>query len=280
MSVGRPAVETAIVDEALLSKLTAEVAAAAVATLAGACNVRIKADRSPVTDADERSQAILLQAMARLMPGVAVVSEEMAVRPSRLGDVFVLIDPLDGTKEFVAGSSEYTVNLAIVHDGEPVAGIVAVPAEGLIYRGRARQGAERLAMSFSGGIPNLAAAQPIRIRNAPRDGIVAAVSRSHLDSATAALLDQLHVAHRVACGSALKFCRVAEGIADIYPRLAPTCEWDVAAGHALVTAAGGTITLPGGGTLRYGDAASDFRIPAFIAWGDRTGVLDAASLSA
>jgi 3'(2'), 5'-bisphosphate nucleotidase len=280
MSVGRPAVETAIVDEALFSKLTAEVAAAAVATLAGACNVRIKADRSPVTDADERSQAILLQAMARLMPGVAVVSEEMAVRPSRLGDVFVLIDPLDGTKEFVAGSSEYTVNLAIVRDGEPVAGIVAVPAEGLIYRGRARQGAERLAMSFSGAIPNLAAAQPIRIRNAPRGGIVAAVSRSHLDSATVALLDQLHVGHRVACGSALKFCRVAEGIADIYPRLAPTCEWDVAAGHALVTAAGGTMTLPGGGMLRYGDAASDFRIPAFIAWGDRTGVLDAASLSA
>ena len=280
MSVGRPAVETAIVDEALLSKLTAEVAAAAAATLAGACNVRIKADRSPVTDADERSQAILLQAMARLMPGVAVVSEEMAIWPSRLGDVFALIDPLDGTKEFVAGSSEYTVNLAIVQDGEPVVGIVAVPAEGLIYRGRARQGAERLAMSFSGGIPNLAAAQPIRIRNAPRDGIVAAVSRSHLDSTTVALLDRLHVAHRVACGSALKFCRVAEGIADIYPRLAPTCEWDVAAGHALVTAAGGTTTLPGGGMLRYGDAASDFRIPAFIAWGDRTGVLDAASLSA
>jgi 3'(2'), 5'-bisphosphate nucleotidase len=280
MSVGRPAVETAIVDEALFSKLTAEVAAAAVATLAGACNVRIKADRSPVTDADERSQAILLQAVARLMPGVAVVSEEMAVRPSRLGDIFVLIDPLDGTKEFVAGSSEYTVNLAIVQDGEPVAGIVAVPAEGLIYRGRARQGAERLAMSFSGAIPNLAAAQPIRIRNAPRGGIVAAVSRSHLDSATVALLDQLHVGYRVACGSALKFCRVAEGVADIYPRLAPTCEWDVAAGHALVTAAGGTMTLPGGGMLRYGDAASDFRIPAFIAWGDRTGVLDAASVSA
>jgi 3'(2'), 5'-bisphosphate nucleotidase len=280
MSVGRPAVETAIVDEALLSKLTAEVAAAAVATLAGACNVRIKADRSLVCDADERSQAILLQAMARLMPGVAVVSEEMAIRPSRLGDVFVLIDPLDGTKEFVAGSSEYTVNLAIVQDGEPVVGIVAVPAERLIYRGRARQGAERLAMSFSGGILNLAAAQSIRIRNAPQDGIVAAVSRSHLDSATVALLDQLHVGHRVACGSALKFCRVAEGIADMYPRLAPTCEWDVAAGHALVTAAGGTMTLPEGGTLRYGDAASDFRIPAFIAWGDRTGVLDAASLNA
>ena len=95
----------------------------------------LKADRSPVTDADERSQAILLEAAARLLPGVAVVSEEMASRPSRLGDVFVLIDPLDGTKEYVAGSSEYTVNLAIVRRGAPVAGFVAVPAEGLIYRG-------------------------------------------------------------------------------------------------------------------------------------------------
>jgi 3'(2'), 5'-bisphosphate nucleotidase len=279
--VGRPHSDQAIVDEALMAQLTAEVAAAAAATLAVArkgVSVRIKADQSPVTDADERSQAILLQAMARLMPGVAVVSEEMAVQPSRLGDVFALIDPLDGTKEFVAGSSEYTVNLAIVQDGEPVVGIVAVPAEGLIYRGRARQGAERLAMSRAGAIADAAAARPIRIRSAPRGGVVAAVSRSHLESATVELLDRLHVKERVPCGSALKFCRVAEGIADIYPRLATTCEWDVAAGHALVTAAGGTVTRPDGRALRYGDVARDFRIPAFIAWGDRTGVLDAAAL--
>jgi 3'(2'), 5'-bisphosphate nucleotidase len=277
VSASRPPGGQAIVDEALLAKLTAEVAVAAAATLAAARIVRIKDDRTPVTDADERSHAILLQAMAKLMPGVAVVSEEMTTRPSRLGDVFALIDPLDGTKEFVAGSSEYTVNLAIIQDGEPVAGIVAVPAEGLIYRGRARQSAERLTMSRSGIIPEPAAVQPIKIRSAPGDGVVAVVSRSHLDSATVALLDRLHVRHRMACGSALKFCRVAEGIADIYPRLATTCEWDVAAGHALVAAAGGTVTLPGGGMLRYGDTASDFRIPAFIAWGDRTGVLAAAS---
>src|SRR5215831_15414256 len=136
----------AIVDEVLLARLSAEVAAAAAATLASARTVRIKPDRTPVTDADERSQDILLKAMARLMPGIAVVSEELAIRPSRLGDVFALIDPLDGTKEFVAGSSEYTVNLAIMRHREPVVGIVAVPAEGLIYRGTWK-GAERLAMS-------------------------------------------------------------------------------------------------------------------------------------
>ena len=278
--MGRPLNDQPIVDDALLTKLTAAVAEAAGTALATAYNVRIKADQSPVTDADERSEAILLQAMAELMPGVAVVSEERTHRPSQLGDIFALIDPLDGTKEFVAGLSEYTVNLAIIQDGEPVVGIVAVPAEGIIYRGRARRGAERLTMSHGGANLNLAAAQPIKTRCAPRDGIVAAVSRSHLDCATVALLDRLHVEHRMVCGSALKFCRIAEGIADIYPRLTTTCEWDVAAGHALVVAAGGTVTRPGGDMLRYGDAASDFRIPAFIAWGDRASVVDAASLYA
>ena len=277
--MGRLRGNQAIVDEALLGQLTAAAAVAAAATLAVARagpSVRIKADQSPVTDADERSQAILLQAMARLMPGVAVVSEEADIQPPRLGDVFALIDPLDGTKEYVSGSPEYTVNLAIVQDGVPVAGIVAVPAEGLIYRGRAGFGAERLAMSRDGMIADPAAAQRIKVRTAPRC-IVAAVSRSHLDAATVTLLDRLHIRHRVACGSALKFCRVAEGLADIYPRLATTCEWDVAAGHALVAAAGGTVTLPGGEPLQYGAAASDFRVPAFIAWGDRTAILDAAT---
>jgi len=274
--MGRAPGGQAIVDEALLAKLSAEVAAAAAATLAATRNVRIKADRTPVTDADELSQDILLDAMARLMPGVAVVSEEMATRPSRLGDVFVLIDPLDGTKEFAAGSNEYTVNLAIIQDREPVAGIVAVPAGGFIYRGRVRHGAERLTMPRGGDGPGTAAAHPIRVRTPPPSGVVAAVSRSHLDSATIALLDRLHIGNRIACGSALKFCRIAEGAADIYPRLASTCEWDVAAGHALVAAAGGSVTLPDGGALRYGETNSDFRVPAFIAWGDRVRVLAAA----
>jgi len=277
--MGRSPGDQAIVDEVLLTKLTAEVAAAAAATRGAARNVRIKADGSPVTDADERSQAILLAAVERLMPGIAVVSEELAIRPSRLGNVFAVIDPLDGTKEFVAGSNEYTVNLAIIQGGEPVVGIVAAPAKGLIYRGSTMKGAERLAMTH-GGIPDLTEAHPITIRKASPDGIVAAVSRSHLDCATVALLDRLYVRQRVACGSALKFCRVAEGSADIYPRLAMTCEWDVAAGHALVVAAGGMVTQPEGGTLRYGDAAGDFRVPAFVAWGDRIGVLKAASLHA
>jgi 3'(2'), 5'-bisphosphate nucleotidase len=272
--MSRPLGDHPTVDDVLWAKLTAAVAAAAAATLDAPRTVRMKADQTPVTDADERSQALLLEALTQLLPGISVVSEEMAVRPSHPGDVFVLVDPLDGTREFVFGSGEYTVNLAIVSDRVPVAGIVAVPAAGLIYRGRVRHGAERLVWPQGNAAPE--ASQPVQARAAPRDGVIATVSRSHLDPATVELLERLRIRKRILCGSALKFCRIAEGAADIYPRLAPTREWDVAAGHALVAAAGGTVTLPDGGPLLYGDAASDFRVPAFIAWGDRTSVRDAA----
>jgi 3'(2'), 5'-bisphosphate nucleotidase len=270
-------VEPAIVDSALFMALTRATARAAAATIEGRANVQVrtKADRSPVTDADERSQEILLRAVSRLLPGIPVVSEEMANQPSNLGDVFVCIDPLDGTKEFIAGSPEYTVNLAILRKGAPTAGIVAVPATGLIYRGIVGQGAERLEVRPDGEIAPEAGILPIRCRTARPGSLVAAISRSHLDSATTALLDHLGVATRMPCGSALKFCRIAEGAADIYPRLATTCEWDVAAGHALVEAAGGSVTTPDGGFMRYGDAGGDFRIPAFIAWGDRSGIVGA-----
>ena len=269
--MGQPQGDQLILDDVLWANLCAEVATAAAATLDAPRTARIKADRTPVTAADERSQALLLEALTRLLPGVVVVSEELAVRPSRLGDVFVLIDPLDGTREFIGGSGEYTVNLAIIRDRLPVAGIVAVPAKGLIYRGRVCHGAERLMMSRGSNVPRVS--WPVRVRTPPPDRVVATVSRSHLDPGTVALLDRLHIRNRVPCGSALKFCRIAEGAADIYPRLAPTREWDVAAGHALLAAAGGAVTRPDGGTLLYGDTTGDFHIPAFIAWGDRTGAL-------
>lgn len=262
------------VDPALLAALTRATARAAVATveLRGEFQVRTKSDRSPVTDADERSQAILLDAVFRLLPGIPVVSEEMSARPTALGDIFICIDPLDGTKEFIAGSNEYTVNLAIVRRGLPAVGIVAAPAYGLIYRGIVGDRAERLQMTPDGEIAPETSSQSIRCRRAGRGSLVAAVSRSHLDPATTALLDRLNVTARLPCGSALKFCRVAEGTVDLYPRLATTCEWDVAAGHALVVAAGGTVTAPNGEALRYGAVDNDFRIPAFIVWGDYSGI--------
>ena len=257
-------------DRALVEGLTEAVAAAAVAILRigrGALDIRTKADASPVTGADEHSQAMLVAAASRLMPDVDIVAEEMARLPAQPGDPFVLIDPLDGTKEYVAGSGEYTVNLAVVRAGRPVAGFIAVPAAGLLYRGIVGFGADRLGIRPDGG---LADPVPIRIREAPVGGLVATVSRSHLDPATVALLERIGVTTRLPCGSALKFCRIAEGAADLYPRLATTCEWDVAAGHALVEAAGGAVTSPSGAPLHYGNGAARYRVPSFIAWGDHS----------
>jgi 3'(2'), 5'-bisphosphate nucleotidase len=261
------------IDASLVEGLTDLVANAAAAILAiapAALDTRLKADASPVTAADEAADAVIARGLARLLPGTPVVSEESRDRPSALGETFVLVDPLDGTKEFVAGVGEYTVNLAIVAAGEPIAGFVAAPALGLIYRGIVGRGAERLHLDRT------AAPVAIRCRPAPASGLVAAASRSHFTAATAAFLDRAGVTSRISCGSSLKFCRLAEGAIDVYPRLSEISEWDIAAGHALVTAAGGLVTTPEGAPLRYGKTAQDFNVPGFIAWGDPTRRIDAA----
>jgi 3'(2'), 5'-bisphosphate nucleotidase len=253
-----------------LTGLVARAAAAILAIAPGALDTRLKADRSPVTAADEAADAVIAQGLARILPGLPVVSEESRAPDLAPGASFALVDPLDGTKEFVAGRGEYTVNLAIVAAGEPIAGFIAAPALGLLYRGIVGRGAERL------GLDPAIAPVAIRCRRAPAGGLVAAVSRSHLDAATLAFLDRLGVAQRITCGSALKLCRVAEGAADVYPRLAPTSEWDTAAGHAIVAAAGGMVTTPSGAPLPYGRAQQDFKIPGFVAWGDATRRIDAS----
>jgi 3'(2'), 5'-bisphosphate nucleotidase len=233
---------------------------------------RLKADHTPVTAADEAADRVIAQGLVRILPGITVVSEESCDRSVALGDTFALVDPLDGTKEFVAGRGEYTVNLALVTDGEPIAGFIAAPALGLIYRGIVGRGAERL------GLDPTDAPVAIRARRAPADGLVAAVSRSHLDADSEAFLARLAIRERITSGSALKLCRIAEGMADVYPRLSPTSEWDTAAGHAIVAAAGGTVTTPSGAPLRYGRAQEDFKIPGFVAWGDPTQRVDARAV--
>jgi 3'(2'), 5'-bisphosphate nucleotidase len=261
------------IDAPLVDALTDLVARAAAAILAiapAALDTRFKADKSPVTAADEAADAVIAQGLARLLPGVPVVSEESRDRPAALGETFVLVDPLDGTKEFVAGVGEYTVNVAIVTAGEPIAGFVAAPALGFVWRGVVGRGAERL------GLDRTVAPAAIHCRPAPASGLVAAASRSHFTAATAAFLDRVGVTSRVSCGSSLKFCRLAEGAIDVYPRLSEISEWDIAAGHALVTAAGGVVTTPAGAPLRYGDAAHGFAVPGFIAWGDPSRRVDAA----
>jgi 3'(2'), 5'-bisphosphate nucleotidase len=255
-------------DRTLLDALTASVVRASAAILAiapGALATRNKADASPVTAADEASQAVLLADLARLLPALPVVSEEaVSERPAARGSDFILVDPLDGTREFVEGRPEYTVNVALVRDHTPVAGFVAAPALGLLWRGIVGHGAERL--RFTPDRDTAMEPTAIRARTAP-ERLVIALSRSHLDPDTAAVAEQLPIAERLICGSAVKFCRIAEGSADVYPRLSPTSEWDVAAGHAVIAAAGGTVTRPDGSALRYGKG-SDFLVPGFLAWGD------------
>jgi 3'(2'), 5'-bisphosphate nucleotidase len=249
----------------LIDPLTAigVAAAAAIKTAQAKADIRIKADGSPVTAADEAAESVIRDALARLAPVLPVVSEEQAARerPAIEGSSYFLVDPLDGTREFIAGSDEYTVNIALVDDGSPVLGVIVAPALGRIWRGIVGRGAERLA--FSTG--ELSTPQQIRTRQRPEGELVVTVSRSHLDKATQTYLDNLPHTRRIACGSSVKFCRLAEGAADHYPRLGPTRDWDVAAGHALLVAAGGSVIQPDGAALAYG--TPHLTIPAFLAWG-------------
>lgn len=238
-------------------------AAAAIRRARGTSDVRIKADGSPVTAADEAAEAVIRKGLERLAADLPIISEEHVEKekPAVESKSYFLVDPLDGTREFIAGRDEYTINIAIVTDGVPVLGVIAAPALGLIWRGAVGRGAERLKFSAQ----SAAAAQTIRTRSHPDGELVVMVSRSHLDARTEAYVAGLPQARCVKCGSSIKFCRLAEGSADLYPRLAPTHDWDVAAGHAIVTAAGGSVVDPDGTALRYGSPA--LRIPAFIAWG-------------
>ncbi len=250
---------------ALLADLTMTAARAAeVIRQCGAGSLHNKADGSPVTAADHAAEAVILRDLQRLAPDIPVVSEERWTDEQSRGtdfrsEVYFLVDPLDGTREFIAGRDEFTVNLALIAAGVPALGIIAAPAADLAWRGIVGQGAERMRLSDKG--------QPTAIRTRPRPAEpVVMVSRSHLDAGTKAYLAGVPHASAVSCGSSIKFCRIAEGTADLYPRLAPTHDWDVAAGHAIVMAAGGDVSAGDGSRLVYGTPKR--LIGDFIACGD------------
>jgi 3'(2'), 5'-bisphosphate nucleotidase len=226
--------------------------------------VTSKADGSPLTRADVAAEAAILETLARAAPHIPTVSEESAP-PAAVGDRFFLVDPLDGTKEFLARNGEFTVNVALVARGVPIAGIVFAPALDRLYAGALGRGAWRSSPS--------ARAPRVRIsaRRAPPSGLVAVASRSHADPATEVWLSDQPVAKRTSIGSSLKFCLLAEAAADVYPRFAPTMQWDTAAGDAVLRAAGGVTLGPDGAPLRYGPnaAGAGYLNPSFVAWGDR-----------
>jgi 3'(2'), 5'-bisphosphate nucleotidase len=246
-------------DAKLLDQLAdaaQEAAEAILAVVRRGFEVESKRDSSPVTEADRVAELIILAALARAAPGVPVIAEEevAAGRIPSHKDNYFLVDPLDGTKEFVRGGDDYTVNIGLIEGGVPRLGIVYAPATGRMHGGIVGQDAW---LDEGNG------RQPIRTR--PRGAEVTAVaSKSHLNQAT---IDYLEAAvgacGYLSIGSSLKFCIVAEGKADIYPRAAPTSEWDTAAGHAVLLAAGGLVDGPDGTPLRYGKHA--FLNRAFVA---------------
>ena len=227
---------------------------------------RTKADYSPVSDADEQAEEVILARLAAELPGVPVLAEERAAREGvgeTIGDVFLLVDPVDGTKEFIQRKGDFTVNIALICGGVPVAGAVFAPARGEMYTGGA--GATLITDFAPGAI--VRGGQTIRTRDYPAAGLTAITSSSHLDDRTKAFLAERKITQQIGIGSSLKFCWVAAGKADVYPRWGPTMEWDTAAGHAVLHAAGGRTIRPDGAAFTYGKGADGFRNGPFIAWG-------------
>jgi 3'(2'), 5'-bisphosphate nucleotidase len=230
--------------------------------------VKDKADASPVTVADEAAEKIILADLAMIAPGVPVVAEEAAAagKVPVIAERFFLVDPLDGTREFVSRRDEFTVNVALIENGAPVLGVVFAPARHELYWGDVEAGkAGHIDADPDGTMPSMGAA--IVARPVPAQGLTAVASRSHRTPETDAFLSNYSVAEFLSIGSSLKFCMVAAGRADVYPRIGTTMEWDTAAGHAVLSAAGGSVTDLEGGPFRYGKPG--FRNGNFIAWGRR-----------
>lgn len=233
--------------------------------------VETKADESPVTAADREAEAVLVAAIASAAPNVPIVAEEAVASgqmPS-LGIEFFLVDPLDGTREFIAQRGEFTVNVALIRDGAPVFGIVYAPACGELYVTLARDVAAMARIEPREGSIALdkIGLRTIRTRAPDPAALAALVSRSHSTPETESFLSRFDIASRCDAGSSLKFCVIARGDADIYPRLSRTMAWDTAAGHAVLAAAGGSVTMLDGRPLRYGNTAAALANPSFAAWG-------------
>lgn len=239
-----------------LAEAAQEAGAAILEIVRRGFDVETKRDSSPVTEADRAAELVILAALARSAPGVPVIAEEevAAGRIPTHGDTYFLVDPLDGTKEFVRGGDDYTVNIALIERGAPKLGVVFAPATGRLHGG---------CVALEAWVEDEGRRREIRTRLRGSE-IRAVASKSHLNQATIDYLQEaVGSCQYVAVGSSLKFCILAEGEADIYPRASPTSEWDTAAGHAVLLAAGGRVDGPDGFPLQYGKSA--FLNRAFVA---------------
>jgi 3'(2'),5'-bisphosphate nucleotidase len=231
------------------------------------CDVQSKEDGSPVTTADRRAEAIICEHLARMAPSPPICAEESTAAGTPISAVgrFLLVDPLDGTREFLSRNGEFTINVALIEDGAPIAGAVYAPAIGRLWIGG--DAAFACETPAGAGLPDRKNWWRIRTRRAP-SMLTALVSRSHNDEQSESFLKGLPVGETRPAGSSLKFCLIAEGVGDVYPRLAPTMEWDTAAADAVLSAAGGVVLDPSGMRLAYGKVDRGLRNGPFIAWGD------------
>ncbi len=238
--------------------------------------VDYKQDDSPVSQADILSEKVILEGLAKIAPNIPVLAEEavsMGNIPD-LGDQFFCVDPLDGTKEFVKKNNEFTVNIALIEKGIPVFGLVYVPVTGQLFVTLGKGWAVSCIVQTGDSTFELdkAVLMDLKARTVPESGFSVVVSRSHMNEATESFLEGFEVIERISAGSSLKFCLVASGRADLYPRFTPTNAWDTAAGHAIVLAAGGTVLTSDGSSLHYDDLAMrriPYLNPSFVVMGGR-----------
>ncbi|MDB5651138.1 MAG: 3(2),5-bisphosphate nucleotidase [Hyphomicrobiales bacterium] len=266
-----PAISHAALAEAF-SRVAVEAGAIVMEVYGQDFAVRSKADRSPVCDADERSEALIVARLVAAFPELPVVAEESVARGlvPDLGPDLILVDPLDGTREFAKRNGEFTINIALVHEGSPTCAVVYAPARGRLWVAQSG-GAFVCNVAPGATVPPVSDMTPIHVRPLAGRDPLAVVSRSHRNEETEELMQQLGIREMREAGSALKFCLIAEGEADVYPRIGRTMEWDIAAGDAVLRAAGGTVTTLDGAALVYGRRDRAFECPDFVAFGDPSG---------
>jgi len=249
--------------------IACEAGAAIMPFFLGSANARAKADGSPVCDADETAEALILDRLKAAFPDITIISEEAAARmpPGPPPAAFILCDPLDGTREFLGGQRDFSINIALIVDGYPAAGAVCAPATGGLWCGASLPGQTGRAWKIPASPAlDLTGRMALHTRPLPQNAPRLLTSRSHLDPATRAFAAKIPGAVEENLGSSIKFCHLAEGLADIYPRFSSIMEWDTAAGDAVLRAAGGAVTMTGGVPLTYGKPG--YRNGAFAAWGD------------
>ena len=253
-----------------LAKIALDAGALIMQVYATDFDVERKDDSSPVTEADEKAEALILSALKALDPDLPIIAEEAATAGNlpEHGSRFALVDPLDGTREFVSKNGQFTVNIAIIEHGKPVMGVVFAPALNRLFVAASPFEAWQAETVAGEGVPSESKRSSLSIRKAPDIGLTAIASKSHRSEETNQFLETLNVADIISAGSSLKFCLIAAGEADIYPRHGRTMEWDTAAGQAVAEAAGARVTATDLTPLLYGKRERGYDNPHFIVWGD------------